>query len=206
LRRTLHLPVLCSAIITISFFACRNHSSSQEEIVRAFDSINNVLKKTDSLLYPSSREYDTLLAKAWDNSETQQMHYTINDFQAYISNLRTLFKGFIGDSVNVAASKGDDVLLTRAFFKKGENTTGILYGQLTDVISALRSQPADAVTIEKIGHFEANTIGHFPSSEKLLTAFFHDTPPVAVITILNSFEQTVKDITVYVLRGYFKNH
>lgn len=184
---------------------CRNASKEKERIRLDIDSINNSLNNIDTLLYPSRQEYAALLAKAAYNNETRQGYYTITDFQGYISNLRMLFTRFAGDStgMDLPATKERDISVTNAFFRKGENTSDILYSQLSDMINVLLSAK-DTTILKKARHFGFQTVGRFPSSEKLLYAYFHDTPPVAVLTILNSFEQTVNDLYFAVLNDHFQ--
>jgi GldM N-terminal domain len=195
-------------IIIICLAACKDPAEEKKETLTMFDRINNELQKIDTLLIRSNPLHDSLLQAAWDNSETRQMHYTINDFYGYLSNLRMLFNRFAGDSTGETFPPGKetDISLSNAFFKNGGNTSGILYGQLTAVFRALKGHTSNEVIRERINTFESNTTEKFPSSQQLLKGYFYNTPPVAVITILNNFEQTIKDITVDVLKEYFKIH
>ena len=213
LRRTLQLSVCYSAMKKIFLYlvipgitACGNGVSERDKILSKFDSVNNELKKEDTVVFRSETLYDSLSLKAWNDKRAQQLYYTTHDFYRYLSNLKFLFYTATGDATGkkVPFDKEDDMTLTNTFIKDKKSTAYILFPQLQTLISTLRAYTQKEATLNKINKFESVTTGHFPTSDKLLDVYFKNTPPVAVITILNSFEQTVKNIELDILFEYFK--
>jgi hypothetical protein len=209
-KGSVHRSVLYSAmrktflhiIIVICFIACKNPASEKKKTLQNFDSINNELKKIDTLSYPSKQQYESLLQAAWEDNGTQQLYYTLNDFHGYWYDLKSRFCQFAGDSTgqSIPAENEDSLELTNAFFKIRRNDPDGLYAYLHDVIKALRSHTQNQAILNRIEKLELMT------TPKLMNAYFTDVPPVAVITILNSFEYTVKNIEFDVLTDYFKNY
>lgn len=192
LRRTLHLSVLCSAIIIICLFACKNPAAEQKKILHDFDSINNLLKRIDTLLNPSDALYDSLMSKAWEHSPTQQMYYHVNDFlNGYSNDLKSRFESFLGEQGM------DSIELSAAFFKEKKNDPEGFFNYLHDAASRLRPFTKDSAKLDEI-----DDLIKFSPVEKAKT-LFTTAPPVAVITMIKYYQHKLRGMTVKVLDEYF---
>jgi hypothetical protein len=185
----------------VFFFSCNNQNSQKQELIlHDLDSINRKLAANESLF--SQAQYDTLLNRAWNSSRTQQFHYTIHDFHAYMDHLRSRFYLAMGDTTGGRIPPGNDIEASTAFFKDRTNGSDVLFDQLDGAIDAMLDYTRNEKTRQRILQFKSITTGRFPTKEKFTKAFFTGTPPVAVVTILNSFENTVRDITYSILLEY----
>ncbi|MBL7746446.1 MAG: hypothetical protein JNM19_03415 [Chitinophagaceae bacterium] len=194
LRRTLVLPALCSAIIITCLIGCKNPTAEQKQILNDFDSINNRLKRIDTLVYSTDALYDSLMLKASDHSPTQQMYYHVNDFlNGYSSDLRNRLEAFAGE-------RGmDSIELSALFFKDKRNDPGTFFKYLHDAAGRLKSFTKDSAKLEEI-----DDLIKLSPVEKA-KALFTTVPPVAVITIIKSYQHKLMGMTVKVLEEYFKN-
>lgn len=193
LRRSVYLPVLCSAIITICLIACKNPAAEQRKILNDFDSINNLLKKIDTLLTPSDAMYDSLMSKASDHSPTRQMYYHVNDFlNGYSYDLKSRFETFAGE-------KGmDSIELSAAFFEEEWNDPEEFFQYLRSSANRLKPFTKDTVKLHEI-----DDLIRFSPVENAKT-LFTTAPPAAVITMIKYYQQKLTDLTVKVLDEYFK--
>ncbi|MGQ0738541.1 MAG: hypothetical protein ACT4OJ_05730 [Bacteroidota bacterium] len=194
LRRTLVFPALYSAIIITCHIGCKNPAAEQRKILHDFDSINNLLKKIDTLLTPSDALYDSLMSKASDHYPTQQMYYHVNDFfNGYSYDLRSRFEIFVGE-------KGMDSLeLSAAFFKEKRNDPEGFFQYLHDAASRLKPFTKDSAKLDEI-----DDLIRF-SPVKNSTPLFTTAPPFAVITMIKFYQHKLTGMTVKVLDEYFRN-
>lgn len=194
LRRTLVLPVLCAAMMITCLIGCKNPAAEQREILNDFDSINNRLKRIDTLLYHSDALYDSLMSKASDHSPTQQLYYHVNDFlSGYSNDLSSRLETFAGE-------KGmDSIQVSAVFFKEKRNDPEGFFNYLHDAAGRLKTLTADSAKLNEI-----DDLLRFTPMEKAKT-LFTTAPPVAVITMIKYYQHKLKGMTVKVLDEYFKN-
>jgi len=194
LRRTLVLPVLCAAIIITCLIGCKNPAAEQERILNDFDSINNRLKRIDTLPYSNDALYDSLMSKASDHSPTQQMYYHVNDFlNGYSSDLRNRLEAFAG-------KRGmDSIKLSALFFKEKRNDPGTFFKYLHDAADRLKTFTKDSTKLDEIDDLI------ILSPVEKAKALFTTAPPVAVITMIKYYQHRLKGMTVKVLDEYFRN-
>lgn len=182
-------------IIGICFSACKNAASERKKILNDFDSINNLLKKIDTLLNPSDAMYDSLMSKASDHSPTQQMYYHVNDFlSGYSYDLKSRFETFVG-------KEGMDSLeLSAAFFEEKRNDPEDFFHYLHDAANRLKPFTKDSAKLDEI-----DDLIRFSPVEKAKT-LFTTAPPFAVITMIKFYQHKMTGMTVKVLDEYFKNY
>jgi hypothetical protein len=216
LRRTLHRPVLYSAmrktflyiIVIICYAACRNPASEKKKILHDFDSINRSFENSNrQLLVESDVLMDSLLAKLARNGSDslKVMHAVVQGFYQYMHEINSLFRMACSDSTGekIPDDKKGNQPITNTFFDRPPGIYLLYY------LSTAKKTLADNTSSEVIRK-QIREIGKFPGNRSEYTGeqwrekFFRDVPPVAVITILNYFEKKIKDIEVEVLKEHFK--
>ncbi|MEK7225556.1 MAG: hypothetical protein AAB221_07725 [Bacteroidota bacterium] len=200
LRRSVHHSVLCAAIITICLIACKNPAAEQRKILNAFDSVNKALERIDSLLAFSKPVYDSLMDKAWEDNNTQQMYYTVHDFHGYLYDLKSRFETFLGDSIGqgIPEQNQGDPGLSDAFFKEKRNDPESFLKYFHIALNRLKPFTQDAAKSARIDDLITTTPVN--RAEEL----FNAGPPVSVIIMINYYDLTLKSITQSILQEYFK--
>lgn len=170
-----------------------------------FDSVNNILTKTDTLFYPGDEQYDSVLF-AYD-SKTQQLFYEVQDFHAFLWDIHSRFYRFAGDSTaeGIPANKKNDPAVLKDYFESGVNTSGVVYGKLLIIFRRMRECTVNPAILKRIERLEAVTTAPFNSSDQMIKAFFTGATPEEFIAILNSFEVRIKELTFTILTEHFKN-
>ncbi|HEX7844908.1 MAG TPA: hypothetical protein VF476_03845 [Chitinophagaceae bacterium] len=195
------LKGLLLAFISIVISSCSNGVSDKEKdrILQNFDSIRLSLEKGGTL-QNSRLLYDSLVSRLMHEPDPwRQFYYSVHDFYGYIDNVQGRFQAECGDS-----AWENNIEITNRFFADNKNTSAGLYGSLKSVLNYLHSKATDSATRGKISTFDHATFGKMRSMEDMKKVYFHNVPPVAVITILNSFEQKVRDLELLVLKEHYK--
>ena len=197
-------------LLTLFILSCSNITSGEKQFAAQFDSINRVLRQTETQV---SQESDSIYASlvnriAYDSGEIRQFYYHIHDFYGYLASLRTQFYRLSGDSSATRFQPGqeDNKELTRQFFDSEERISRLLYTSLRFTFEKLRHQAPDDQTREAIIRFEDASLGNMVSMEDFKEVYLENTPPGTVITILNSFEQRIRRFELLVLTKYFNNY
>ena len=132
---------------------------------------------------------------AANDSATLDLHDELLGFHFYLGHIRKRFCNAAGDSagITIPEDKQNDIELTNRFFRSDT----VLY--LFPTLSRLREYTRDTALIRKINRFEAD------NDDDVIKKYFLNAPPVAVLTMLDYFDQKIKEITFEVLRRYFKS-
>ena len=197
-------------LLIIILFACRAKNKSEgERIIHDFDSINRSLEQLHNQIdIFDSATYKALVTRLFDDSAagSKQLYYTLNDFHGYMTNLRWNFYKYCGDNSGQTLPRGteDSVQLTENFIRDPHTTIHVLRGQLNEVTNDLFFfADSEQLKVELHG-FRLRNLEPYDTDKEFLDTFFAGLPPVAFITILNSFEQTLKNISLKVLKDHFK--
>lgn len=196
--------------LLILVYSCGNESEQKkEEILDSFKAASKDLEKTKRLVFLESATaafYDTLTKKLVgtdEYSKITQMRVAFQDFYFYNSDLRTEFFKFCGDNEGrkiPAGKEGEINLTTQYFIERGYADD--LYGRMQKVSESLPPRLTSEKDMESIlGTLRPrNEAGE--SAELFLNAYFNNVPPVAAVTILNTFDLKLRRIEHNVLFNY----
>jgi hypothetical protein len=179
-------------IVIVIFTSCKDKPAELVYDAGMSDSLRKELYRDTVLEVPDS-VYFNLLFAAWDSSATQQLHYHVNDYHAYMDHLISLFERFLDTTHQAGAAR------TNAFFKDGANTTSVLYHKLEELYGRWR-QGADMSLSTPMKRLALLTFERFPDDRSFLHAYFYNQQPEEAIRTLNSFDKAVKVITYEILR------
>jgi GldM N-terminal domain len=198
---------ICFIIFCIA--ACNN--SVPDHIVKDFDSVNRDLKRMNDSISTNKKLFlfNAVLEKYKGRKEFNAIleMLSVNDLSLdHGPNTLMMKHDFIrycGDRTGerIPFANEGNFKLTNDFFIGKENAK-VLHKLLQSIKSALtKNTNSDTLLkdIEKIGD-----AGGDQSLESFQKVYFRDTPPVAAITILNSFEAEINNIEDLILTDYLK--
>lgn len=198
----MYISRLACFLLATALLACTNTPAPQEpdEIMRKFDSVSHSLQKTNNSVSQSATESYKLLEKKLAGTDKagslQQFQYQVNDFYGYMQELKRRFYIACGDSSGTAlppsADAEDAIGITNRFFEKNESAW-VLLPQLESVQKAFRTMNRDTVLAAKIDQLTAHPGKEFNKG------WFYNVPPVAAITMLNKFENDVRNVEQQIL-------
>ena len=205
LRRTLHLSVLCSAVLLV-IASCHNTGSEKQEIVQKFDSVDQKLKNEDTVINNPDINalYDTVAVK-YTPHMMGEFKSAVTEFKTYIQSLKKEFVSFCGgtDGKTIPEDRQDDENLTKTFFKK-DNKGEDLYYKLSDIQTTLSSYNDDPAMEEEIT--EMVRVPKHGKPDKFYKLYFNNVPPVAILTILSKFETDVIMFERKIVQSFLKNN
>jgi GldM N-terminal domain len=209
----------------IMLFSCHNKESESDRILREFDSVNRELKKLPvpdsggykgvggfrSLSQAFGRRqsvYDSVIKKLQRKKEYEivlQMQYEVGEFYLNLDDLQRRFFIACGDSTgtNLPGHNEENLSITNGFF--GDPPATYLLSWLLNAKKSLMANTvSDSVlrVIKNIGKLDEYKSSY--TAEYWGNKYFKDVPPVAAITILNSFESQIKNIEAHILSEYLK--
>ncbi|HUR66382.1 MAG TPA: hypothetical protein VMZ03_08505 [Chitinophagaceae bacterium] len=195
-----YLPFYITLLV---FTACQTASKGKKHILLNFDSISKELKKYDSSAIRSATSYEELLEKASDEGgPAQQLYYELTDFHGYYYDMRLKFIRFCGDSSGEKIPTGAEGNweLSRRFFSgydhhKPDGISAFFHSALNK-LKGFAKLPLLITRLDKLKE---------QTSAETLEKILLNAPPVAALTILDSYEKTLKDLEFDILDEYFRN-
>jgi hypothetical protein len=183
--------------------------SDTNEIIKAFNTVNRSLEKTSNTIFRSSAIlYDSLerkLSVSGGFGKIRQLYYGVNDFCGYLSDLEMRFKIACGDSTGKTLpeeSTGNIRMTNNFFLKKGP--ADFLLPEMKDLKTAFLTNTKDVKLIGKINKLDELPYGPGKEHQSYIKAYFHNAPPVAVITMLHKIENDIRIIENQLLKDYLK--
>jgi hypothetical protein len=188
--------------------ACNNNSPKKDKIMEQFDSANNEVKKIAAeRTIDNMALYDSLRVK-WNGAGkyglTQQLYYTVNDFNGYLSETRRKFIQFCGDSTGqiLPGASEDSLALTNAFFLDPKSVGYLFFHQLQELVSHFETNATTDPAKSMVNKISSVTTKKFKDPKEFAEKYFKNIPPVAALTILASFEAQVKNTERRILMDY----
>jgi hypothetical protein len=204
--------ILSILLLSLIISSCHNNSSKDKQ---EFDSANNRLNKlqadkplTNIQLYDSLRKKwpDTLAMGMgkykYDN--VQGMHSALEGFYTYINTLRKEFYQLCGDSTGERIPKAseDSIALTERYFLDKKSTANMLFARLASVGYYFTTNATSETAKGMTNKLTSVTSQRLPTEPPFMQKYFKGIPPVAAITIINSFEAQVKNTELRILIDY----
>lgn len=200
--------------VTISvLISCDNHHSSSEQIIKNFDSVSKSLERTNKRVSKSTITLYAELEKKITSHDSlgkiKNLQYALQGFYEFMLKLKNKFIIVCGDSSGFAIplKNEDDLSLTNSFFFQSKNETKYLFPQLKSTQFILRANASDSSLYIQINDWNAFKFSEDPRGSEgdiFMKKYFYNTPPFAVITILNKFENDIRKFENQVLANYLK--
>jgi GldM N-terminal domain len=205
------MQILFFCFIIFGITACNN--SVPDHIVKDFDSVNRSLKKLNdskninnklTLIEAVLKKYEGRSKEYRKIFEMISLIQESRDARPNIWFLKHSFIMYCGDSTGekIPLANEGSLKLTNNYFFAEENAK-TLYKLLQSIKSALaKNTNSDTLLkrIEKIGDAGKSD----QSLESFQDSYFRNVPPIAAITIINSFEGEINNIEDLILNDYLK--
>lgn len=196
-------------ICFLVFTSCNNRNSTPSLPYSQFDSIRNELSKVQQQVnIQSDSVYEQLINKLTDETGgVRQFYYQVHDFYGYIRNLQYRLQTAAGDTgQGISPVQSSDKEITRKFFEDSKNTSDYLLTSLRFTFDQLRQFAQIDSLRESINAFETASLGNLDSTRQLYEVYFKEAGPAKAITILNSFEQRVRQFELLILTRHYNNY
>jgi hypothetical protein len=204
--------ILSILLLLLILSSCHNNSSKDKQ---QFDSVNNELNKlqvdkpvTNTQLYDSLRKKwpDTLemgMGK-YKYDKVDGMHNALEGFYSYIKRVRKEFYQVCGDSTGerIPEASEDSIALTEQYFFDKTSSGNLLFPMLASVTYFFTTNATSETAKGMTNKLTSVTSKRPPTEPPFMQKYFKGIPPVAAITIINSFEAQVKNTELRILMDY----
>jgi GldM N-terminal domain len=203
-------------LIIVTLLSCNQQQREQKTILEKFDSIDQSLQQTPAakdglensvtkaqfFTKESTAGIYNLLEHKWAGTarvaKLMQLKTQVNAFYSYKEDLQKQFFKYCGDTAGreLPYIAQDAISLTTAFFFGKEKKGTVFETQLRTLYKNMQSATANGTIVSKIDALKAGLTNDF------VQKYFYNTPPMAVLVLLNKFEHDVRNTEHLILEDY----
>jgi hypothetical protein len=178
-------------VIAVTVNSCQSRS---EEIVEAFKTVDKSLQKSSAAIDSAN---EALLDKIGQNGCA--INAKADSVYTFIKNIKKEMEDHAAKSG--AAPALEDLETSNSIMIKNKKAT-LLFTQLADFNQAALNCNTSTATKKEIS--EIFGTGFFKDSNKFNELYFKNTPTVAALTMLSSFQNKIKNIQIILLTSAVK--